>query len=144
MSSGDHLGDHNGDVVATAMRNGLVDESVGDRGDVLALHHHTRDLRARQFVEQTVTTDDEAICLLKSERFAVDLDVACDTQCSGEDPVMGVSRGVSLPQLPTLDELGRHAVVPGQLGQRPLTPQIGTAVADIDERKASVFEESNR
>ena len=57
-------------------------------------------LRARQFVEQTVTTDDEAIFLPKSERSAVDLDVACDTQCSGEDPVVGVSRGVSLPQLP--------------------------------------------
>ena len=25
-----------------ALRNGLVDESVGDRGDVLAFHHHTR------------------------------------------------------------------------------------------------------
>ena len=45
-SSGSHLGDHNGDGLTTALRNGLADEPVGDPGDVLAFRHHTHDIRS--------------------------------------------------------------------------------------------------
>ena len=43
---GGDFGDDGGDVVATATSNGLVDQVVNDRGDVVMTCHGTRDLCA--------------------------------------------------------------------------------------------------
>ena len=57
---------------------------------------------------------------------------------------MGVPRCVFPSQLSALDEFGGHAVVLGMLGQHTGTPQIGPAIADVDNSNVSVGEEPSR
>jgi hypothetical protein len=121
-ASGSHLGDHDGYVVATAMSNGSLDQVVDDRGHVSISRHGIRDLPAGQLVEQAVTTNDDSVSSFDGNGSAVNLDIGRDAECSGENPVVGVLKCFFLPELSALDEFGRQAVVPGQLGQRTVMP----------------------
>ena len=58
--------------------------------------------------------------------------------------VIGMMSSLFLPQLSALDQFGRHAVVLSQPTQCTFMPEIGPAVADMDECELSGLEETSR
>ncbi len=123
---------------------GKFDEGVGGRLDALVCGHQRRDLFTGYLREEAVGADEKPVAFVGSVQGAVELNLWCDTERSGEYAAVRMVPCFLFSELPATYGLGGHAVVVRQLHQRAIPQQVGTAVAHVDDHKSSVFNEPSR
>ena len=128
----DHVHDHAGDVVPTAVVVGLADQVVGDVGRVGQAPHRRRDLVGVDLVEQAVGAQQEPVALVGEHRARVDEDLRVDAEGTGDDVALRVDRGLVVGDLAVPLELGHQVVVVAELDELVVAEQVDARVADVD------------
>ena len=127
-----------GDVVLAARLVGVVDEALGDRGDLVAGEELAHAVVVEVAV-QAVGADQELVARQDVEVDGVDLDRLVDADRPGDGVLVGVVGGagqVVLGDLAAPDQLVDERVVLGELDDLGLAQQVDPAVADVGDEPA--------
>ena len=128
-----HIDHHHGDVVASPVGPGRLDEEVRRLSRVGHRRQHLADLLRGQFVGQSVAAQQEPVTPDGLDPPQVDGDPRGHAEGAGEDVPVGVDGRLGRGQLARPDHLLGQAVVGGDLGQLSFVEAVGTGVTHVDQ-----------
>ncbi len=141
---GDHVHDHDGDVVLAAAPQGRLHEGVRRRLGTVGPQEHLFDLLVGHHPAQTVAAEQKSIARLQTDLQKVGRGIAVGPQGPGDHATVRMDSRLGGGQLTPAHHLAHPGVVVCQLPEGSLAQQVCPRISHVPQDHRAVIEKGRR